>query len=347
MGVTERERGEEREPGEEGEPSSGGGSEEGSASTAPSSNASEGGSGPEAAKSLSGRATLVLALLGVGALVLLAWPWGATPTPSSPTLRPPAADAAQAPETATPSAASGLGIVEGEIVLAEGAALPSYAPEEIGRLPTAAELPASCSPPQLQDRSPVTLVEGRLAGIVVAATGDPVLFGAALGAPIAREHQLRIEDCRLSPRVLTATRGDRLVITNAGEHPFLPTLGTSAFMQALLAGERREIPLDRGGVLPLTCNFGSPCGRTDVAIFYHQAHGISGEDGRFRLSNVPAGGEVRIHAWHPLFEEGNATVRVEAGETIQLRIELRPDRRRLSPAPAAGSDGGSEPPGPF
>ena len=34
--------------------------------------------------------------------------------------------------------------------------------------------------------------------------------------------------------------------------------------------------------------------------------------------------DVRIHAWHPLFEEVSETVRVGAGETVRVELEITP-----------------------
>jgi hypothetical protein len=225
------------------------------------------------------------------------------------------------------------GIVEGIVVLAEGTELPSY-PDTRG--PVQPQIPESCTPPQLLDRQPVRSPDGRgLEGVLVQA--------AEFDAEMTREpatHEVVIRDCRLVPRLVAAVRGDTLRVKNETDYPFLPTLGRSPMMQAIMKDETRDFALDTGGVFSLTCGFAAPCGRTDVVVVYHPVHAVTDEAGRFRIENVPAGEEVEIHAWHPLFEDSMVTVTVAAGATETLELTLRPVP---PPAPAPTPTPGETP----
>ena len=215
-------------------------------------------------------------------------------------------------------APSHVGVIEGVVTLAAGAELPSYP------LAKGPETPEACPPATEADRQPVTLAEkGRgLAGLLVSVTG----FEESV--PHEPEtHEIRIEDCRLTPSLVAATRGDELVVTNKTDYPFLPVSGKAAFARGLLKDESRTIPLERGGVTSVTCAFASPCGRTDVIVQYHPLHDITGEGGRFRIEGVPVGeggAKLRVHAWHPLFEEASTELRVAAGETARVELTTAP-----------------------
>jgi len=58
---------------------------------------------------------------------------------------------------------------------------------------------------------------------------------------------VKIADCRLEPRLVTATKGDSLRIENTTDKPFLPSFGRSPFTQALLAGQERTVAVNEGG----------------------------------------------------------------------------------------------------
>jgi hypothetical protein len=114
-------------------------------------------------------------------------------------------------------------------------------------------------------------------------------------------------------------------------------------MQALMKDETRDFPLETGGIYNVTCGFAAPCGRTDVVVVYHPVHAVTGADGHFRIENVPAGQEVELHAWHPLFEEVMARVTVAAGHTETLELTLTPVPTPEAPPetpPTEGADDG-------
>ncbi|MCA9600647.1 MAG: hypothetical protein KC417_01410 [Myxococcales bacterium] len=210
-----------------------------------------------------------------------------------------------------------VGIVEGVVLLAEDTEVPSY---DSTPAPNQPEPPKSCSPPKILDHQPVHLTDGRgLENVVIGATD---FKRAPKHKPATRA--VTIDDCRLSPQVIAATRGDTLRLTNNTDYPFLPELGTSQLLQTLLHRETRDIALEQGGVLKLGCGFAAECGRTDVMVFYHPVHAISGKAGKFRMVNVPADEDVKLHAWHPLFEEAIQTVRVKPGQTVRVTFVLRP-----------------------
>lgn len=248
-----------------------------------------------------------------------------TPPQTDPAVTPPATPTPPAPP-AGPS-----GTVIGIVRLAEGAVLPSWPLQAMPHPPgTQVPRPELCGPPKLTDTQSARLDAATrgLSGVLVA----PSDFDRA--PPItATTHQLTIRECRLEPAFLVATVGDRVVLTNRTDYPFLPTGGEGpGVTQALLGGQTREFALDRVGPRTIGCNaFGSACGRTDVMTMAHPIHAVTGADGRFRIERVPANEDLRLHAWNPLFEETVLPLRLAPGETKTIDIVLTPAPIQVQP----------------
>jgi len=232
-------------------------------------------------------------------------------------------------------------VVEGTIRLADGAELPRYKPEQLGRRPGQPALPADCLPALESDLEPVSRTpEGLLDGVMVAATGDVDAFERELPTYQPQVRDVRIERCRLTPRLVVAVRGDTLRVTNTGDYPFLPTMGDSPFLRALTRGQHRDFALDQGGVRSLGCGFAAPCGRTEIVVVYHPVFAVTDATGHFRMENVPVGDHLVFHAWHPLFEEATATADVREGEVAHVELVMRPAPPRPTAPPPTPNPAG-------
>ncbi len=227
----------------------------------------------------------------------------------------------EGPSSEVPRTELAMGTVEGIVRLAPGAALPSFPQNPMVSLGPSAPLPSDCAPPSDADRQPVQVAaSGGLTNLVIVATGDAEHWPDSTGP---RVHQARIENCRLTPRTLVAERGDTIHFENATTFPFFPDLGTG-FSRALIPSDPLDLALDQGGVRTIQCGFANACGRLDVVTLYHPVHAVTDAEGRFRLTNVPAGQEVRVTAWHPLFQEVGIETRVEAGATVSVELTIQP-----------------------
>ena len=255
----------------------------------------------------------------------------ATPTPGQPHVDPLA-------EPSPPQAESvPFGTIEGVVRLAEGATLPLLEANPMFAARPSADLPADCPPAQESDRQPVQVAAGGgLTNLVIVATGDEAHWPHS-GEP--QTHRVLFEHCRLSPRMLVAERGDTVHLENPTLFPFFPDLGTG-MTRAVIPTDPVDFVLDTGGVRAVECTFGSPCGRMDIVTLYHPVHAVTTAEGTFRMTNVPAGQDVRISAWHPLFVEAIATARVEAGQTAHVEIVIAP---AATPAPAVTPTDTEEP----
>jgi len=227
-------------------------------------------------------------------------------------------------------------VVSGEIRLAEGAALPAYAPADLERRAlhehAPSGVPAACAASALRARQPVELsAQGALAGVVVAASD----FTRHVPRK-KRAHHAAIRDCRLQPATISATQGDVLVLENRDAFAFEPLVEPSYTASPLGFGKRRRIMLGPG-IESIQCSRAAPCGRLDVVVFRHSAHAVTDRHGRFRIADFPAAQTVRISAWHPLFEPSETFVWVEPGGHGRVQLVLKPRSRFVQDAgsPAA------------
>jgi len=243
-----------------------------------------------------------------------------------------APDEPPATSSELPDEASALGTVEGIVRLAAGATLPSFPVNPMVSTGASAALPPECAQPSDADRQPVQVgASGGLTNLVIVATGDAERWPDSAGP---RAHQARIENCRLAPRTLIAERGDTIHFENPTTFPFFPDLGTG-FSRALLPTDPLDLVLDQGGVRTIQCGFANACGRMEVVTIYHPVHAVTDGEGRFRMENVPVGQDVRVTAWHPLFQEAGVQTRIEsAGQTVRVALVIQPVATEAPPAPS-------------
>jgi hypothetical protein len=242
-----------------------------------------------------------------------------------------------------PSRRGPVGTLTGQVELAPGAQLPEYSPIDLSRKPLDptenAQVPPSCAAANELARTPVQLTPGGfLSGVVVAASDFNRMRERA-----PQVHKVWIENCRLRPVTIAATGGDTLQLINTDEFEFEPLLGPTYRPQGLAQGEKTTFPLIGGGIDSLMCSPPAACGRTDLVVFFHTVHAVTDADGAFQITNFPAAENVRVTAWHPLFEPSETFVWLNPGEHSTVRLVLTPKLRfvtaaiaptRVSAAPA-------------
>lgn len=244
--------------------------------------------------------------------------------------RPPAPAATQTPTKAGPTKneppappAPEYGILEGTITILEGAEVPSL---PVAMIPRRGEMdiPESCPPPRRDDRQLIRIAsDGHGLNGVIVTVAD---FEAHNNPPhTPRTHDLTIRECRLEPRMIDATVGDTLRLHNDDEYPFMPSTTGGGMTQALIKGQTRDIPLARGGSQMLGCGaFGPPCGRADVLVLNHAVHGLTSQNGHYRIEHVPAGEEITVHAVGLMYRTEHQAITLQPGETRTVDFVLTP-----------------------
>jgi hypothetical protein len=216
--------------------------------------------------------------------------------------------------------------LRGRVRLADGSGLPEYAAFDLVRRPllpgSGSQPPTACAEANERARQPVELGPDRgLSGVVVAASDF-----TRIRQRDAVKHRVTIRDCRLTPALIAAQGGDVLEFENLDDFPFEPVLGPVFKSSPLPKGKKVRLPMSPG-MESIMCSPSAPCGRTDLIVFFHPAYAVTDARGEFRIPNFPAGEQVRVSAWHPLFEVSENFVWLEPGERGSIDLVLTPKPR--------------------
>jgi plastocyanin len=171
---------------------------------------------------------------------------------------------------------------------------------------------------ELPDEGVVVNAQGRLANAVLTLAG-------VKSAGNARASGIMNEKCRFSPRVQIVA--PNATLTTSSADPILHTTnasldgGKSLFNVAMpVPGIKITKPVNRAGLVRVVCNT-HPWMRAYV-IVTDDAAAISGADGQYTLTNLPAGTyELRI--WHETLKGAPQRVSVTAGQTTTMNFELK------------------------
>jgi plastocyanin len=131
--------------------------------------------------------------------------------------------------------------------------------------------------------------------------------------------------CRFVPHVSAAAVGASVEILNrdaVGHHPHAYYgLTTSAFEDGLpMRGMMARETLGRPGVMALRCDR-HPGMSAYIYVMANPYYAVTGPDGRFVLSGIPAG-RYRAVAWHEAYGIREAWVKVSAGGKTRLDFEF-------------------------
>jgi hypothetical protein len=144
--------------------------------------------------------------------------------------------------------------------------------------------------------------------------------------PTPGEPALSNEGCRFVPHVQTMQVGAKLEIQNAD--PILHNThgtyegGKTAFNLALpMKDQTIKKRIKKPGVIAMKCDAGHTWMSAYVIAFEHPYHAVTGDDGSFTLTDVPAG-TYTLSIWHEKLLAKTVEVTVAAGETASVEIEL-------------------------
>jgi plastocyanin len=86
------------------------------------------------------------------------------------------------------------------------------------------------------------------------------------------------------------------------------------------SGDKKSVEMKRTGVVDVYCNI-HPDMIAKVKILENAYYTITGKDGTFKIENVPAG-EYPIVAWLATGDEAKGTVKVAAGGSAEVKLEV-------------------------
>jgi hypothetical protein len=147
-----------------------------------------------------------------------------------------------------------------------------------------------------------------------------------------------IRGCAFESRTIALTFGQSLHVLNKGGETFMPDLRgaqSAAFMVAVPGGDAVKLFPDHVGQYELV-DRSQGFARADVFVLKYPTTAVTGLDGKFTISAIPAG-EVMVSALLPA--TGQTTqkrVTIVAGETSNVDFEL-PWTAESAAAPSASS----------
>jgi plastocyanin len=160
--------------------------------------------------------------------------------------------------------------------------------------------------------------------------GDKLNGGSK--SPASRLHVIDQKDYRFVPETIAIRAGDRVKFTNADPvvHNVFSSSPAHRFDVNLRKGSENVQRFGRAGGIEkpvrLQCVFHSTM-QSWIFVFEHPFYQVTGENGRFRLQNVPPG-RYRLVMTHPAGElKFVKQIEVTAGKTTRLDIRVSPDNK--------------------
>ena len=146
---------------------------------------------------------------------------------------------------------------------------------------------------------------------------------------------LNQKDCQYTPRVLGARVGQTLQVVNEDptEHNVhsLSKAGNDFNTTQPIKGMPFDYKLKAGEILHITCD-NHTWMTAYIGIMDNPYYSVSGSDGAFTISNVPAGKQT-VKAWHEVMGTQTQMVDVEAGKTAMVDFTFAPTQKAASVTP--------------
>jgi hypothetical protein len=149
------------------------------------------------------------------------------------------------------------------------------------------------------------------------------LEGVPARAGGVRDARLDQRRCRFEPRVQTATKGSKLLVTSQDRvlHNVHALLGDRTIFNVAvpMPGLIIKQALKKTGHLRFQCDAGHAWMAAHLWVFDHPYHATSARDGTFRIADVPPG-TYRWKAWHERLGEKSGSVTVAAGGPARVAV---------------------------
>lgn len=144
------------------------------------------------------------------------------------------------------------------------------------------------------------------------------------------------QGCAFESRTIAMVFGQRLEVQNRGGEAVVPELkgaGQAALIVAMPGGDTVKLFPPRVGQYELV-DAVHEFMRADVFVLKYPTVAVTGLDGRFEISGIPAG-EVLVSAYLPALKKSvSQRVKVGAGDTATVDLTIAFDAKAQPPAPS-------------
>jgi len=141
--------------------------------------------------------------------------------------------------------------------------------------------------------------------------------------PAARVPRIRQRDARFSPGFLVVSAGQEVSMPNEDRiyhNVFSYSKGNRFDLGLYAGGESRSVTFDRPGIVKIYCSIHESMSAS-VYVAPTPLFAQVSESGHFSLEQVPAG-RYRLRSWCERLPEAQREVRVEAGRTLAVELEI-------------------------
>jgi plastocyanin len=140
------------------------------------------------------------------------------------------------------------------------------------------------------------------------------------------KQKLDQQQCMFVPHVLATPVGATVEVVNSDKalHSVLAQAGDVRLMNYTMPIPGHVVPtkLTREGIYRVSCDV-HPWMRAWLLVLPTAAYAISGEDGTYRLADVPAG-RHKVRFWHERLGEREAQIEIQPGRTATHDVQYNP-----------------------
>jgi plastocyanin len=142
--------------------------------------------------------------------------------------------------------------------------------------------------------------------------------------PVPKDHAtIRQREKQFEPPLTIVVKGTTVDFPNEDKifHNVFSVSRPARFDLGLYkSGTMKSVEMKRAGTVDVYCNI-HPDMIAKVKVLENAYYTITGKDGAFKIDNVPAG-EYPIVAWLPTGDEAKGTVKVAAGGSAEVKLEV-------------------------
>lgn len=186
--------------------------------------------------------------------------------------------------------------------------------------------PPVVAQPKPPKAEPAVKGAGSVVGRVKGAA-DAVIYIDIPGKLAKGTASMKQEGKAFIPRTLVVQRGTKVEFPNRDaffHNVFSVTPDNSFDLGSYRQGESKSVSLTKAGVVNVYCNM-HPQMVGHILVVPSQHHVNAGQDGFFKLSDVPAG-KHKVVAWAPNAKAVTTEIEVVAGQATTVELEVKKGR---------------------